>query len=106
MTTTVAVLLEATFATPAGVSYTSDQCVSQLDRPTATNESLAAATVTALLLSPDGAAMQTYKKTIQPGAAWPFPEFAGHTLDSGGKATFSCPTASAIKVRISGRKFT
>lgn len=100
-----AVLLEPTFATTSGISYTSDQVVSQLDRPTATNESASVATVTVKIASPDGAQVQTYKKSIQSGAAWPFPEFAGHILAIGGKITFSCPTASAINIRISGRKF-
>lgn len=106
MTTTVAVLLEATFATPAGVSYTSDQCISALDKVTCTNESAGAATATVQLLSPDGTQIQSFVKTIQPAASWPWPDIVGHTLAVGGKAVVSCPTANAIKARISGRKFT
>jgi hypothetical protein len=108
MTTTVAVLLEGTFATPTGVSYTSNLCTTAIDKVTCTNESSpgAAATVTAELFSPDGALTQSFTKTIQPGASWPFPDVVGHMLDIGGKITISCPTANAIKVRISGRKFT
>lgn len=108
MTTTVAVLLEATFATPAGVSYTSDQCITALDKVTCTNESAppVAATATIQLLSPDGTAIQSFVKTLLPGASWPWPEIVGHTLDNGGKAVISCPTASTVKARISGRKFT
>ena len=106
MTTTVAVLLEATFATAGGVSYTSDQCVSALDKVTCTNESAGTATATVQLLSPDGAMMQSFSKAIPAGSSWPFPDVVGHTLASGGKVNVLCPTASAIKARISGRKFT
>ena len=108
MTTTVAVLLEGTFATASGVSYTSSLCTTALDKVTCTNESSpgAAATATVQLLSPDGTLAQSFSKVIQPGTSWPFPEVVGHTLDIGGKIVISCPTASAIKARISGRKFT
>jgi hypothetical protein len=106
MTTTVAVLLESTIATAGGVSYTSDQCITAIDKLTATNESAGVATVTAQLISPDGTQTQSFVKALQAGAAWPFPEIVGHILAVGGKLTMSCPTASAIRVRASGRKFT
>lgn len=110
MTTTVSVLLEGTFvtATAAGAFYLSDQCVTALDKVTCTNESSpgVVATVTAQLLSPDGTLTQSYVKAIQPGASWPFPDIVGHMLAVGGKLTFTCPTANAIKARLSGRKFT
>ena len=108
MTTTVAALLEGTFATPAGVSYTSDQCATALDKVTCTNESAppVTATATVQLLSPDGTLTQSFSKTILPGASWPFPDVVGHTLANGGKVNVLCPTANAIKARISGRKFT
>jgi hypothetical protein len=108
MTTTIAVLLEATIATAGGVSYTSDQCVTALDKVTCTNESSPPVTATATveLLSPDGTQIQTYTKTILAGASWPFPDVVGHVLANGGKITFLCPTANAIKARASGRKFT
>ena len=108
MTTTVAVLLEGTFATASGISYTSNLCSTAIDKVTCTNESSpgAAATATVELLSPDGTLTQSYSKVIQPGASWPFPDVVGHTLGNGGKVTVSCPTANAIKARISGRKFT
>lgn len=105
MTTTVAVLLEGTFATAGGVSYTSDQCVTALDKLTCTNESAGIATATVQLVSPDGA-LQSFSKAIPAGGSWPFPDVVGHTLASGGKVNVLCPTASAIKARISGRKFT
>lgn len=108
MTTTVAVLLEPAFATAAGVSYTSDQCTTALDKVTCTNESTppVTATATVQLLSPDGTQIQSFSKTIQPGASWPFPDVVGHTLATGGKLNVLCPIANAIKVRASGRKFT
>ncbi len=106
MTTTIAVLLEPAFATAAGVSYTSDQCTTAIDKITCTNEAAAAATATVQLLSPDGAQIQSFSKAIQPGASWPFPDVVGHTLATGGKLNVLCPTANAIKVRASGRKFT
>lgn len=108
MTTTVAVLLEPAFATPAGISYISDQCVTALDKVTCTNESAppVTATATVQLLSPDGTQIQSFSKAIQPGASWPFPEVVGHTLATGGKLNVLCPTANAIKARASGRKFT
>lgn len=108
MTTTVAVLLEGTFATAVGVSYTSNLCTTAIDKVTCTNESspAAAATATVELFSPDGTLTQSFNKTIQPGASWPFPDVVGHMLDIGGKVIVACPTANAIKARISGRKFT
>jgi hypothetical protein len=106
MTTTVTVLLEGTFATAAGISYTSDQCTTALDKVTCTNESAATATATVQLLSPDGALVQSFSKPILPGASWPFPDVVGHTLAIGGKVNVLCPTANVIKARISGRKFT
>lgn len=106
MTTLVTVLLEGTLATAAGVAYTSTNCTSSLDKITATNESAAIATATVQLLSPDGSLVQSFVKAIQPGAAWPFPEIVSHILASGGKINVLCPTANAIRVRISGRQFT
>lgn len=108
MTTTPAVLLEGAFATAAGLSYTSDQCVTAIDKITCTNESSPPVTVTATvqLVSPDGAQMQSFAKALQPGASWPFPEVVGHTLAIGGKLNVLCPIANAIKARASGRKFT
>lgn len=106
MTTTIAVLLEPAFATATGVSYTSDQCTTAIDKITCTNEAAAVATATVRLLSPDGAQIQSFSKAIQPGASWPFPDVVGHTLAAGGKLTVLCPTANAIKARASGRKFT
>ena len=90
------------------MSYTSDQCVSLIDKVTCTNESSpgVTATVTVQLLSPDGAAVQSFSKAIAAGATWPASDAVGHTLAVGGKINVLCPTASAIKVRISGRKVT
>ncbi len=105
MTTTVAVLLEGTFATATGAVYSSDGCVTAVDKLTATNESEAIATITVQLVSPDGATA-SYSKSLQPGATWPFPEVVGHILAAGGKLAMVCPTASAIRVRASGRQFT
>lgn len=106
MTTTVAVLLEGTFATAGGVTYTSDNCVTAIDKLTGTNEAGANAVATVALYSPDGTELESIVKTITPGQTWPFPEVVGHVLASGGKMVISCPTVSAIKCRSSGRKFT
>jgi hypothetical protein len=111
MTTTVAVLIEGTFAaataTPSvGAYYLSDQCVTAVDKLTCTNEGSVTATATAQLVSPDGTSTQTYTKTLAVGASWPFPDVVGHDIANGGKLTVTCPTASTIKVRSSGRKFT
>jgi len=106
MTTTVAVLQEAIFATAAGTSYTSDGCTTALDSVVATNEGSAIATVTVQLVSPDGASVASHKKALQPGASWPFPLIVGQVLAAGGKLTMACPTANAIKWRASGRQFT
>jgi hypothetical protein len=106
MTTTVAVLLEPVFATITGVAYTSDNCLTALDKVTATNESGAIATATVQLLSSDGSQIQSFAKAIAPSASWPFPDVVGHVLASGGKLNIMCPTPSAIKVRASGRQFT
>jgi len=106
MTTTVAVLLEATFATASGAPYLSDGCVTAIDKLTATNEGTAIVTVTAELVSPDGGQIASFAKALAVGATWPFPEVVGHTLAAGGKLNMRCPTESAVRVRASGRQFT
>lgn len=106
MTTTVIVLLEGTLATTAGVGKVASEGVTAIDKITATNEAAAAAVATVQLISPDGTLTQAFSKTIQPGAAWPFPEVAGHVLAIGGKINVLSPAANAIRVRISGRQFT
>lgn len=106
MTTKLAVLLEGTLATPAGVGKASDNCITTIDKITVTNESAAIATATVQLISPDGTLMQAISKAVQPGAVWPFPEVVGHTIDIGGRINVLSPTANAIRVRISGRQFT
>jgi hypothetical protein len=111
MTTTPAVLIEGIFAaataTPtAGAFYLSDQCTTAVDKLTCTNEGAATATATAQLLSSDGSLLQNYVKALPVGASWPFPDVVGHIIANGGKLTVTCPTASTIKVRASGRKFT
>jgi len=106
MTTTVAVLLEPTFGTVTGVPYTSDGCVTAIDKITATNEGAAIATAAVQLLSPDGAQTVSFTKSILPGKTWPFPDVVGHTIESGGKLIVISPTSNAVKFRASGRKFT
>jgi|GEM_PF-5273623 len=113
MTTTVAVLIEGTFAAATaspsvGAYYLSDQCTTNIDKLTCTNESSPGVTATATvqLFAPDGTSTQTFAKTLGAGAEWPFPNIVGQVLASGGKMTVTCPTANAIKVRSSGRKFT
>lgn len=106
MTTTVSVLLEATFATSSGVAYVSDNCTTALDKVTATNESNATATATVQLVGPDGAQIQSFKKAIPAGASWPFPDVVGHVLANGGRLNCISSHDSAIKVRASGRQFT
>lgn len=106
MTTTLAVLLEAAFGTAGGIAYTSDNCVTSIDKLTATNESAAGAPATAALYSPDGAQVESITKTVMPGQTWTFPEVVGHVLDAGGRLVVSCATANAVKFRASGRKFT
>jgi hypothetical protein len=111
MTTTPAVLIEGTFAAATatasvGAYYLSDQCTTAVDKLTCTNEGAVTATATAQLFAPDGTSVQTFTKALDVGASWPFPDIVGHTIASGGKLTVTCPTASTIKVRASGRKFT
>lgn len=106
MTTQIAVILEATLATSTGVSKSSDGCITMIDKITATNETGAAATATVQLISPDGALIQSFSKSLLGGASWPFPDVIGHVIDVGGKINVISPTADAIRFRISGRKFT
>lgn len=106
MTTTVSVLLEAAFASPGGAIYTSKDCVTSIDKLTATNESALTMTVTAQLTSPDGSRSATYKKALTPGATWPFPDVIGHVLAAGGALSMICPTDNSVRVRASGRQFT
>jgi hypothetical protein len=107
MSTLVTVLLEGTLATASGVAYTSTNCVSTIDTITAGNESAAVAVATVQLISPDGTLIASFSKSIQPGTSWPFSlDVRGQVIASGGKINVLCPTANAIRVRISGRQFT
>lgn len=106
MTTTIAVLIEPEFVDATGLTYTSDNCLTSLDKVTVTNEGATSAVATVKLYAPDGTRVQSYAKTVLPGASWSFPDVVGHVLEIGGKVNVSCPTASTIKPRISGRKFT
>jgi hypothetical protein len=106
MTTTPAVLIEPAFVDATGLTYTSDNCLTALDKVGVTNEGVASAVAIVKLYAPDGTRVQTYKKTVLPDASWPFPDIVGHVLDIGGKVNVSCATANTIKPRISGRKFT
>lgn len=106
MTTTVAVLLEGTFATATGAVYSSSGCITAVDKLTATNETEAIAPVTAQLVSPDGSQTASFTKSLAAGATWPFPEVVGHTLADGGKLVMISSSANAVRVRASGRQFT
>lgn len=87
--------------------YTSDGVTTIIDKFTATNYSVSAATISVnLVTSGDTAGNQNLivkTKTLQPNETYTFPEIVGHILISGGFISTTAGTASAINIRASGR---
>jgi len=87
--------------------YTSTGVQTIIDKFTATNYSVAAATISVNLVNPTGTAgnddLIVKTKTLQPTETYTFPELVGHVLPAGGFISTIAGTASAINIRASGR---
>ena len=88
--------------------YTSDAGTRTiLDKFTAYNGHTAAVLVTVKIV-PQGATAAAQhviaSKSIQPGETYTFPEVVGHVLEPAGFVSVVAATASAVVLRISGRK--
>jgi hypothetical protein len=111
MTVTVKVLIPSKTAENSQTTqYTATNAVAIIDKFTATNYSVSAATISVnLVTSGDTAGNQnlvTKTRTLQPSETYRFPEIVGHVLASGGFISTVASAASAISIRSSGREVT
>ncbi len=87
--------------------YTSNGVQTIIDKFTATNYSVSAATISVNLVTAAGSAgndnLIVKTKTLQPSETYTFPELVGHVLPVGGFISTIAGTASAINIRASGR---
>jgi hypothetical protein len=111
MAVTVKVLIPAKIAENLQTTqYVATGVTAIIDKFTATNYSVAAATISVnLVTSADTAGNQNLivkTKTLQPAETYTFPELVGHSLGPGGFISTLAGTASAINIRASGREVT
>ncbi len=87
--------------------YTSNGVQTIIDKFTATNYSVSAATISVNLVTAAGSAgndnLIVKSKTLQPSETYTFPELVGHVLPASGFISTIAGTASAINIRASGR---
>ena len=90
--------------------YTSNGVQTIIDKFTATNYSVSAATISVNLVTAAGSASNdnliVKTKTLQPSETYTFPELVGHVLAPSGFISTIAGTASAINIRASGREVT
>lgn len=90
--------------------YTSSGVTTIIDKFTATNYSVAAATISVNLVTVlDVAGNQNLivkTKTLQPSECYTFPEIVGHILSSGSFISTVASAATSINIRASGRVVT
>lgn len=90
--------------------YTATGLTAIIDKFTATNYSVAAATISVNLVTSAGSAgntnLITKTKTLQPSEVYTFPELVGQVLNPGDFISTLAGTASAINIRVSGREVT
>lgn len=111
MTVTVKVLVPAkTVENAQTTQYTATGVTTIIDKFTATNYSLLAATISVNLVTTAGSAgnqnLITKTKTLQPSEVYTFPEIVGQVLNPGDFISTIAGTASAINMRVSGREVT
>lgn len=111
MAITVTVLIPPKTAENAQTTqYTASEVTTIIDKFTATNYSVAAATLSVNLVTVAGSAgndnIVVKTKTLQPGETYLFPEVVGQVLKPGGFISTIAGTASAINIRASGREIT
>lgn len=87
--------------------YTSNGVQTIIDKFTATNYSVSAATISVNLVTAAGSAgndnLIVKSKTLQPSETYTFPELVGQVLPNNGFISTIAGTASAINIRASGR---
>lgn len=87
--------------------YTSSGVQTIIDKFTATNYSVSAATISVNLVASAGSAgndnLIVKSKTLQPSETYTFPELVGQVLPASGFISTIAGTASAINIRASGR---
>jgi hypothetical protein len=87
--------------------YTSNGVQTIIDKFTATNYSVSAATISVNLVTAAGSAgndnLIVKSKTLQPSETYTFPELVGQVLPASGFISTIAGTASAINIRASGR---
>lgn len=87
--------------------YTSSGVQTIIDKFTATNYSVSAATISVNLVASAGTAgndnLIVKSKTLQPSETYTFPELVGQVLPASGFISTIAGTASAINIRASGR---
>lgn len=87
--------------------YTSNGVQTIIDKFTATNYSVSAATISVNLVTAAGSAgndnLIVKSKTLQPSETYTFPELVGQVLPNNAFISTIAGTASAINIRASGR---
>jgi hypothetical protein len=111
MTVTVKVLIPSKIAENAQTTqYTATNAVAIIDKFTATNYSVSAATISVnLVTNGDTAGNQnliTKNRTLQPSETYRFPEIVGHVLSSGSFISTIASASASISIRASGREVT
>ena len=111
MTVTVKVLVPAkTVEATQTTQYTATGVTTIIDKFTATNYNMAAATISVNLVTVSGSAgntnLITKTKTLQPAEVYTFPELVGQVLGPGDFISTIAGTASSINMRVSGREVT
>jgi hypothetical protein len=111
MTVTVKVLVPAkTVEATQTTQYTATGVTTIIDKFTATNYSVSAATISVNLVTVAGSAgntnLITKTKTLQASEVYTFPELVGQVLNPGDFISTIAGTASAINMRVSGREVT
>ena len=90
--------------------YTSNGVQTIIDKFTATNYSVSAATISVNLVTAAGSSgnsnLITKTKTLQASEVYTFPELVGQVLSIGDFISTIAGTASAINMRVSGREVT
>jgi hypothetical protein len=90
--------------------YTSAGVQTIIDKFTATNYSVSAATISVNLVTAAGSSgnsnLITKTKTLQASEVYTFPELVGQVLGIGDFISTIAGTASAINMRVSGREVT
>lgn len=88
--------------------YTASNVTAIIDKFTATNYSVSAATISVNLITVGSSAgnsnLIVKSKTLLPSETYTFPELVGHTIESGGSISTIASVASAINIRCSGRE--